>query len=198
MLLSAQNVKKEYGIQKILDIGRLEIQDGDRIGLIGRNGTGKSTLLGVLSRRIAADGGSVRRSCEIAEILQTAEILPGDENDGPEERLISRMRLRGSAVKSGGERTRLAIAAAFSKRAPLLFADEPTTNLDLDGVNALEKMQAGSRGASRPVPGSVQSPFCPPFSQHHRRAGGGKSAGDPWNCSHIQQSQYLSKYETPC
>ena len=62
MLLSAQNVKKEYGIQKILDIGRLEIQDGDRIGLIGRNGTGKSTLLGVLSGRIAADGGSVRRS----------------------------------------------------------------------------------------------------------------------------------------
>ena len=63
MLLSAQNVKKEYGIQKILDIGRLEIQDGDRIGLIGRNGTGKSTLLGVLSGRIAADGGSVRQMC---------------------------------------------------------------------------------------------------------------------------------------
>ena len=36
MLLSAQNVKKEYGIQKVLDIERLEIQDGDRIGLIGR------------------------------------------------------------------------------------------------------------------------------------------------------------------
>lgn len=54
MLLSAQNVKKEYGIQKVLDIERLEIQDGDRIGLIGRNGTGKSTLLGVLS------GGSPR------------------------------------------------------------------------------------------------------------------------------------------
>ena len=58
--------------------------------------------------------------------------------------------------------------------------------------------QAETRGASRPVPGSVQSPFCPPFPQHDRRAGGGKSAGDPWNCSHIQQSQYLSKYETPC
>ena len=58
--------------------------------------------------------------------------------------------------------------------------------------------QARGRGASRPGPGSVQSPFCPPFSPHLRRAGGGKSAGDPWNCSHIQQSQYLSKYETPC
>ena len=65
MLLSAQNVKKEYGIQKILDIGRLEIQDGDRIGLIGRTGTGKSTLLGVLSRRIAADGPArSRRFCK--------------------------------------------------------------------------------------------------------------------------------------
>ena len=147
MLLNAQNVKKEYGIQKVLDIERLEIQDGDRIGLIGRNGTGKSTLLGVLSGRIAADEGAVKRSCEIAEILQTAELLPSDGSGEPEERLISRMGLRGSAVKSGGERTRLAIAAAFSKRAPLLFADEPTTNLDLDGVEALEKMLCGYRGA---------------------------------------------------
>ena len=45
MLLSAQNVKKEYGIQKILDIGRLEIQDGDRIGLIGRNGTDRKSVV---------------------------------------------------------------------------------------------------------------------------------------------------------
>ena len=142
MLLSAQKLQKEYGIQKVLDIERLEIHDGDRIGLIGRNGTGKSTLLGVLSGRIAADQGAIRRSCQIAEILQT-----GETEDEAEERLISRMGLRGSAVKSGGERTRMAIAAAFSKRAPLLFADEPTTNLDIDGVKELERMLSGYRGA---------------------------------------------------
>lgn len=41
MLLNAQNIKKEYGIQTILDIKKLEIHDGHRIGLIGRNGSGK-------------------------------------------------------------------------------------------------------------------------------------------------------------
>lgn len=142
MLLSAQNIKKEYGIQTIIDIEKLEIQDGERIGLIGRNGAGKSTLFGVLSGRIACDEGVIKRSCEIAEILQTGE------SDGDSEgRFISQMKLRESAVKSGGERTRLAIAAAFSKHAPLLFADEPTTNLDMDGVEMLEKMMAGYRGA---------------------------------------------------
>ncbi len=142
MLLSAQNVKKEYGIQRVLDIERLEIQDGDRIGLIGKNGAGKSTLLGILSGRMEPDEGLIRRECQISEILQTGEAM--GESDG---RYISQMQLRDSAVKSGGERTRMAIAAAFSQHAPLLFADEPTTNLDMDGVKTLEKMMAGYRGA---------------------------------------------------
>ncbi len=142
MLLNAQNIKKEYGIQTVLDIEKLEVRDGDRIGLIGRNGAGKSTLFGVLSGRLNPDEGVVKRNCEIAEILQSGE------TDGESEgRFISQMQLRHSAVKSGGERTRLAIAAAFSRHAPLLFADEPTTNLDMEGVEMLEKMIAGYRGA---------------------------------------------------
>ena len=142
MLLNAQNIKKEYGIQTVLDIEKLEIGDGERIGLIGRNGAGKSTLFGVLTGRIACEEGIIRRNCEIAEILQT-----GDSDGEPDGRFISQMKLRESAVKSGGERTRLAIASAFSKHAPLLFADEPTTNLDMEGVEMLEKMMAGYRGA---------------------------------------------------
>ena len=142
MLLNALNVKKEYGIQTVLDIEKLEIRDGDRIGLIGRNGAGKSTLLGVLSGRIACDEGVVKRYCPIAEILQT-----GETEDEPEARLLSQLKLRDSAVKSGGEKTRRAIGAAFSSQAPLLFADEPTTNLDMEGVELLEKMMKGYRGA---------------------------------------------------
>ena len=133
MLLNALNVKKEYGIQTVLDIEKLEIRDGDRIGLIGRNGAGKSTLLGVLSGRIACDEGVVKRYCPIAEILQT-----GETEDEPEARLLSQLKLRDSAVKSGGEKTRRAIGAAFSSQAPLLFADEPTTNLDMEGVELLQ------------------------------------------------------------
>ena len=96
----------------------------------------------MLSGRISCDGGVIKRNCEIAEILKTGDT--DGESDG---RFISQMKLRESAVKSGGERTRLAIAAAFSRHAPLLFADEPTTNLDMDGVEMLEKMMAGYRGA---------------------------------------------------
>lgn len=142
MLLIGQNIKKEYGIQKVLDVKKVEIKDGNRIGIVGRNGAGKSTLLGILSGRIDPDYGVITRECEIAEILQSGE------TDGNSEGLfISQMNIRSSAIKSGGEKTRLAIAAAFSKHAPLLFADEPTTNLDAEGIEVLEKMLKGYRGA---------------------------------------------------
>jgi len=142
MLLSGQNIKKEYGIQTVLDIPKIEINDDDRIGIVGRNGVGKSTLLGILSGRISMDEGVIRRECEIAEILQS-----GETNEQPEEKLVSQLKIKNSAIRSGGEKTRMAIAAAFSKNASLLFADEPTTNLDIDGVLLLEKMLVNYRGA---------------------------------------------------
>lgn len=142
MLLSAQNIKKEYGIQQVLDIERLEIGDGERIGLIGRNGAGKSTLLSILAGDLAPDSGIVRRFCPIAQIRQSGQAQGEADPD-----LMSRFGLWQSPLKSGGERTRMAIGAAFSKRAPLLFADEPTTSLDLEGCMILEKMLAGYRGA---------------------------------------------------
>lgn len=141
-LLSVQNIKKEYGIQMILDIKKLEIKDGMRVGLVGKNGTGKSTLLSILAGRLEPDTGSIQRNCEIAEIRQDM-----DTDGYADGRFISQMQIRNSSIKSGGERTRLAIAAAFSKHAPLLFADEPTSNLDVTGVNMLEKMLKGFRGA---------------------------------------------------
>ncbi|MFA9377470.1 MAG: ribosomal protection-like ABC-F family protein [Lachnotalea sp.] len=135
MLLSGQNIKKEYGIQKVLDIKKIEIFENDRIGIVGRNGVGKSTLLGILSGNILCDEGIITRNCEIAEILQS-----GESKGDSEGKFISQMKIRDSAIKSGGEKTRQAIANAFSKHAPLIFADEPTTNLDIDGILTLEKM----------------------------------------------------------
>ena len=55
MLLSGENIKKSYGEQVVLDIKYLQISDGDRIGLIGRNGVGKSTLLGILKGSIECE-----------------------------------------------------------------------------------------------------------------------------------------------
>lgn len=142
MLLKAQNIKKEYGIQEILEIDTLQIEDFDRIGLVGKNGAGKSTLMSILAGDLEPDEGYVKRFCPIARIRQSQEAK------GPVQgSYISRLGLKDSAVKSGGERTRLAIGAAFSQNAPLLMADEPTTDLDLEGILLLEKMMAGFRGA---------------------------------------------------
>ena len=142
MLLKAQNIKKEYGIQEILEIDTLQIEDFDRSGLVAKNGAGKSTLMSILAGDLEPDEGYVKRFCPIARIRQSQEAK------GPVQgSYISRLGLKDSAVKSGGERTRLAIGAAFSQNAPLLMADEPTTNLDLEGILLLEKMMAGFRGA---------------------------------------------------
>lgn len=142
MLLVAQNLKKDFGIQRIINIEKLEIKEGDRIGFVGRNGVGKSTLFGILTGDVRCDSGTIKRYCEIAIIKQNGET--DGESDG---KYISQMRLKDSAIMSGGEKTRLAIAAAFSKHTPLLLADEPTTNLDLHGIQMLEKMLKGYKGA---------------------------------------------------
>lgn len=142
MLLKAQNIKKEYGIQEILEIDTLQIEDFDRIGLVGKNGAGKSTLMSILAGDLEPDEGYVKRFCPIARIRQSQETEGSVQGS-----YISRLGLKDSALKSGGERTRLAIGAAFSQNAPLLMADEPTTNLDLEGILLLEKMMAGFRGA---------------------------------------------------
>ena len=142
ILYEANHLSVHFGAQDIFLIEHLTIASGDRIALIGRNGAGKSTLLRVLSGERAADGGEIVRRCAAAVIRQDGEA--GDVGDA---RLRSLLGLRASAAKSGGEHTRLAIASAFSARTPLLLADEPTTNLDISGVETLQKLLLAYKGA---------------------------------------------------
>lgn len=141
-LLQARNLKKSFGARTLFSVGKLEIHDGDRIGLVGANGAGKSTLLNILCGGESADEGTVDRRCRIALVRQSGE--PEGEGDG---RLLREWAVADSARKSGGERTRAALAAAFSRGDPLLFADEPTTNLDLDGIERLQKQLCDYPGA---------------------------------------------------
>lgn len=147
MLLKVQNLKKGYGIQELFSIDRLTIEEGDRIGLVGLNGAGKSTLLHILYGSEQADEGEINRYCEIAMIEQCQEEADDRQMQDVSPQLLSRMQIKDSACKSGGEKTRQAIAAALSQGSRLLFADEPTTNLDVKGIETLEKMLMGYRGA---------------------------------------------------
>lgn len=142
LLLEANQIAVRLGAQEIFAVAHLAIASGDRIGLVGRNGAGKSTLLRVLSGERAADTGEVVRRCQAAVIRQD-----GTAEDGASAQMRSLLGLRVSAICSGGERTRLAIASAFSVERPLLFADEPTTNLDLSGIETLQKLLLGYQGA---------------------------------------------------
>ena len=134
LLLEANGIVVEFGVRRVLDIDKISVYDGERIGLIGENGAGKTTLLDVLSGERAPDAGSVARYGEMAMVRQLGD---GETAENAE------MRSRFAAQEareglSGGERTRRRIAFALSQRAPLLLADEPTTDLDAEGVQELK------------------------------------------------------------
>ncbi|MBM7716234.1 Vga family ABC-F type ribosomal protection protein [Siminovitchia sp. FSL H7-0308] len=125
-LLEALNVKHYIKDRLLLDIKRLEIQENDRIGLVGRNGSGKTTLLNVLSGKLVPDQGTVIRHV-------TSELLPQLK--------------RTDTTKSGGEVTQEYIQETLIKGPNILFADEPTTNLDTEHIEWVEKKLAEWPGA---------------------------------------------------
>ena len=143
LLLKAVNIDLSFGIRKILDIKSLELYDGDRIGLVGENGAGKTTLLNVLFGKIKPDAGEIKLYSSVRMIDQMGL---GDESaDGF---TISEFAAKEkSEFLSGGERTRRRIAGALSYKAQILFADEPTVDLDEEGVVALEKKLKKHDGA---------------------------------------------------
>ncbi|MDR1514447.1 MAG: ATP-binding cassette domain-containing protein [Synergistaceae bacterium] len=148
-LLRAFNIRKSYGDRVILDIDSLALYGGSKIGLVGQNGAGKSTLMAVLAGSIEPDCGRTERSGIISVIRQSQDsgLLRAERSDTAqrERRAFSPGPL--SQNPSGGELTRAAIDAALKARPDILFADEPTTNLDMDGIRRLEGELRAFRGA---------------------------------------------------
>ncbi|MDO4865286.1 MAG: ATP-binding cassette domain-containing protein [Clostridia bacterium] len=143
LLLEANHITKTYGEQTVLDIDRLRIYDGERVGLIGENGAGKSTLLALLAGELAPDAGDVRRYCPASLIRQSGETrLDANAHMAAEFRAPE-----AREGLSGGEQTRRRIAGALSEDAPLLLADEPTTDLDAAGIERLRQRLAAHDGA---------------------------------------------------
>src|SRR3954469_21062425 len=166
-LIALKDAELAFGMTPLLDCASLAIADGDRIGLIGRNGTGKSSLLSVLAGTLPLDDGEVQRKPGLRVVLVEQEPqLPdapsvrealwirgglhriADERDrhAAETRLaeyLHRLDVNVDALPaevSGGERKRAALALAFALDPELLLLDEPTNHLDVDGIETLEEL----------------------------------------------------------
>ncbi|WP_375485124.1 ABC-F family ATP-binding cassette domain-containing protein [uncultured Jatrophihabitans sp.] len=169
-LVNLENVGKAYGTTVVLDGVSLGVADGERIGVVGRNGGGKSTLLRLMVGDETPDAGRVTRSNEgsIALVDQRGLLPAGSSvrtvvvGDGAEHLWAGDAAVRevlaglglatvgldaDVARLSGGERRRVALAAALVQQADLLVLDEPTNHLDVEGITWLAGYLRRRRGA---------------------------------------------------
>jgi len=166
-LLTLQDAELAFGLTPLLDRANLTVQPNERIGLIGRNGSGKSSLLKIIAGQLALDSGVLGGDdgLRIATVEQESappeastlrdslalaadfEALHDDrERWAAEARLtefLHRFGLdenRPTATASGGERKRAMLALALARKPDLLLLDEPTNHLDIDGITLLEDL----------------------------------------------------------
>ncbi|RYJ06948.1 MAG: ABC-F family ATP-binding cassette domain-containing protein, partial [Actinomycetales bacterium] len=158
-LIGGEALSIAYPDKTILDEVSLGLGDGDRIGVVGRNGDGKSTLMRVLARKQQPDDGRVtwRRDLRIG-ILDQADVLDHDltvaqvvVGDRPEHEWAGDARIRDVVSGllsdlpwegrvgdlSGGQRRRTALAQVLVGEHDVVFLDEPTNHLDIEGVTWL-------------------------------------------------------------
>lgn len=169
ILLSAQNISKTYMERRILDNASFFLNEGDKVGIIGINGTGKSTLLKILAGAEEPDSGEIIRTkgVRISYLPQIPEFeehgsvleqvmlhLPSDLKQAKEFEAKSILGKLGIAdctkdisSLSGGERRRAGIAAALIQPSDILLMDEPTNHIDNETVQLLEEQLKKYRGA---------------------------------------------------
>ncbi len=172
-LITIENLTKSYTERLLFDDTAFSIQEGEKVGLIGINGTGKSTLLKIVAGLEEPDGGSVvrRRNLYIRYLPQIPEFTKGDSvldaivrDNAKEPHFSSREEIEASAktiltqlgiydfdakveTLSGGQRKRVALTSVLLSTADLLVLDEPTNHLDSEMADWLEDYLKRFRGA---------------------------------------------------
>ena len=158
-LLGAESVRLEYPTKVVFDAVTIGVSEGDRIGIVGRNGDGKSSLLGILDGRVIPNDGKVtRRNGLRIGALEQGDTLDDTSTVGhaivgnrPEHVWAGEPRIREIiaglvadvgwdtliGTLSGGQRRRVALAALLVEDWDLVILDEPTNHLDVEGVQWL-------------------------------------------------------------
>lgn len=139
-LVTMTNVKLYYADRLILNIPNFKIHKGDKIGIVGDNGTGKTSLFKLITGDIEIDEGTIKVSATLnycKQFIDDSISLPTQSR----EQSINCHKFIGnrSEIFSGGERQRFQLACFFSKQADLFLLDEPTSNLDYSGVVSLKE-----------------------------------------------------------
>ena len=168
MLLSAEHLSINFGSRQLLDDVNFYLNEGDKVGVIGINGTGKSTFLKVLSGVTEPDGGTISRNPNVQVSLlpqnpameESATVLEQvflhfpaefrELNEYEAKAMLNRLGITDFAQKvgtlSGGQRKRVALAAALIHPADVLILDEPTNHLDSEMVAWLEDLLRRFKG----------------------------------------------------
>ena len=160
MLLSAEHISINFGMRQLLQDVNLYVNEGDKIGIIGINGTGKSTFLKVLAGALEADTGAITRNPNLqvcylpqnpkmedsATVLQQVFLHLPEEyravNEYEAKSMLGKLGITDFDQKigtlSGGQRKRVALAGTLIHPADLLILDEPTNHLDAEMTAWLE------------------------------------------------------------
>ena len=168
-LLAARDLSKAHASNPLFERLSITFEPGERVGLIGPNGGGKTTLLKILAGVETADSGTVERARHASlAYLPQVDVFPADataegsllealrsheleEHEGPvrARKMLRRLGFEPGdqqvSTLSGGWRKRLAIGCALVQEPDLLLMDEPTNHLDLAGIEWLERFLARSR-----------------------------------------------------
>ena len=161
MLLSAEHLSINFGSRQLLEDVNFYLNEGDKVGVIGINGTGKSTFLKVLAGKLEADAGTISRNPNVqVSLLEQNPPMEDDAtvleqvflhfpkefrelNEYEAKSMLNKLGLPDYEQKvgtlSGGQRKRVALAAVLLHPADVLILDEPTNHLDLDSREWIEE-----------------------------------------------------------
>ena len=172
LIIEAKNISKSFGNKTIVSSFSLRLMRGNKIGIVGANGVGKTTLLRMLTGRLEPDTGFVRQARNLQEIYFDQHRLALDPKKTLKETLCSdggdhvfvlgeikhvRSYLKDFlfspaqadspvSVLSGGEKNRLLLARELAKPSNFLVLDEPTNDLDMDTLDLLQEALANYKG----------------------------------------------------